>query len=105
MGDLKSLINMIPGMSKMTKDLDIDDSAFKKVEAIIQSMTPQERANPELLNMNRKRRIANGSGKDIHEINMFIKQFDQMKTMMHKLSKGGNMNNLMGGMPGAGRKR
>jgi len=91
MGDLKSLINMIPGMSKMTKNLDIDDKAFNKVEAIIQSMTPQERGNPELLNMSRKRRIANGCGHNIHEINMFIKQFDQMRKMMHKMSKGKGM--------------
>ncbi len=98
MGDLKSLINMIPGMSKMTKNLDIDDKAFNKVEAIIQSMTPQERGNPELLNMSRKRRIANGCGHNIHEINMFIKQFDQMRKMMHKMSKGKGMQGMMGGM-------
>lgn len=88
MGDIKSLINMIPGMSKMTKNLDIDDKAFNKVEAIIQSMTPEERGKPELLNMSRKRRIARGCGHDIHEINMFIKQFDQMRKMMHMMSKG-----------------
>jgi len=98
MGDLKSLINMIPGMSKMTKNLDIDDKAFSKVEAIIQSMTPQERGNPELLNMSRKRRIANGCGHNIHEINMFIKQFDQMRKMMHKMSKGKGMQGMMGGL-------
>ena len=98
MGDLKSLINMIPGMSKMTKNLDIDDKAFSKVEAIIQSMTPQERGNPQLLNMSRKRRIANGCGHNIHEINMFIKQFEQMSKMMHKMSKGKGMQGMMGGM-------
>jgi len=98
MGDLKSLINMIPGMSKMTKNLDIDDKAFSKVESIIQSMTPQERGNPELLNMSRKRRIAKGCGHNIHEINMFIKQFDQMRKMMHKMSKGKGMQGMMGGM-------
>ncbi len=103
MGDLKSLINMIPGMNKMTKNLDIDDSAFKKVESIIQSMTEEERGHPELLNMSRKRRIAKGCGQSIHEINMFIKQFDQMRKMMHKLSKGGNMNKMLGGMPGMGK--
>ncbi|TVR86551.1 MAG: signal recognition particle protein [Saprospirales bacterium] len=89
MGDFKSLLGMIPGMGKMTKNLDIDDSAFSKVEAIIQSMTPEERANPEVLNVSRKRRIAKGSGKSLHEVNMFLKQFNQMKKMMHKMSKGG----------------
>ena len=100
MGDIKSLMNMIPGMSKMTKNLDIDDSAFAKVEAIIQSMTPEERGAPELLNMSRKRRIAMGCGKNIHEINMFIKQFDQMRKMMHKMSKGGGMRGMPKGFGG-----
>jgi signal recognition particle subunit SRP54 len=99
MGDLKSLMGMIPGMSKLTKDINIDDKAFSKIEAIIHSMTPKERANPELLNMNRKKRIALGSGKNIHEVNMFIKQFDQMKNMMHTMSKGKGMDKLFGGMP------
>jgi signal recognition particle subunit SRP54 len=97
MGDIKSLMNMIPGMSKMTRNLDIDDTAFAKVESIIQSMTPQERNNPEVLNMSRKRRIANGCGRDIHEINLFIKQFDQMRKMMHMMSKGKGMEQLMKG--------
>lgn len=105
MGDIKSLVNMIPGMSKMTKNLDIDDSAFSKVESIILSMTPDERNKPELLNMSRKRRIAKGAGKNIHEINMFIKQFDQMRKMMHQMSKGKGMDQMMGGMQGMGRKR
>jgi len=105
MGDIKSLVNMIPGMSKMTKNLDIDDSAFSKVESIILSMTPDERSSPELLNMSRKRRIATGAGKNIHEINMFIKQFDQMRKMMHQMSKGKGMDKMMGGMPGGGRRR
>jgi len=95
MGDLKSLMGMIPGMGKMTKNLDIDNNAFNKVEAIIQSMTPNERAHPELLNMSRKKRIARGCGHDVHQINMFIKQFDQMKKMMHMMSKGNNMQNMM----------
>lgn len=99
MGDLKSLMGMIPGMNKMTKNLDIDDKAFSKVEAIILSMTPDERENPEVLNMSRKRRISKGSGYDIHEINMFIKQFDQMKKMMHMMSKGKGMDRMMQGMP------
>lgn len=96
MGDLKSLMKMIPGMSKALKNVEIDDKAFNKVEAIIFSMTPHERANPEVLNMSRKKRIARGCGQDIHQINMFIKQFDQMKKMMHSMSKG-NMGRMMGG--------
>jgi len=96
MGDIKSLLGMIPGMGKMTKNLDIDDNAFNKVEAIIQSMTKDERSNPELLNMSRKRRIAKGCGRNIHEINMFIKQFDQMRKMMHQMSKNpAAMQNMM----------
>ncbi|MEL7426237.1 MAG: signal recognition particle protein [Bacteroidota bacterium] len=99
MGDLKSLLGMIPGMGKLTRDLNIDDSAFNKVEAIIFSMTPQERENPELLNLSRKKRIARGCGQGMEEINRFIKQFDQMRKLMHKMSKNPGM---MGGMPGAG---
>jgi signal recognition particle subunit SRP54 len=87
MGDLKSLMKMIPGMGKVVNNVDIDDSAFSKVESIIYSMTPEERLNPELMNMSRKRRISIGSGRSIHEVNMFIKQFEQMKTMMFKMSK------------------
>ncbi len=100
MGDIKSLVGMIPGMSKMTKNLDIDDSAFGKVESIILSMTPNERANPELLNMSRKKRIAKGCGRGIHEVNMFMKQFDQMRKMMHMMSKGKGMEKMMQGFPG-----
>jgi signal recognition particle subunit SRP54 len=105
MGDLKGLMGMIPGMSKMTKNLDIDDNAFNKVEAIIYSMTPEERSKPELMSMSRKRRIATGCGHNIHEINMFIKQFDQMKKMMHRMSKMKGLPDMMpGGMPGMGKK-
>lgn len=104
MGDIKSLMNMIPGMSKMTKEIDIDDKAFSKVEAIIQSMTPKERSNPDLLNMSRKKRLALGSGKNLHEINMFIKQFDNMRKMMHMMSKGKGMDKFMQGMPTQGKK-
>ncbi|NRB50167.1 MAG: signal recognition particle protein [Saprospiraceae bacterium] len=103
MGDLKSLMNMIPGMSKMTKNLDIDNSAFNKVEAIILSMTPQERSNPEVLNISRKKRIAKGCGQTMDDINRFIKQFDQMRKMMHKLSKSPGMAGMMGA--GGGRNR
>lgn len=98
MGDIKSLMNMIPGVGKMTKDIDIDDKAFKKVEAIIFSMTPKERKNPELLNMNRKTRIAKGCGQTIHEINAFMKQFEEMRKMMHMLSKGQGMGQMMNQM-------
>lgn len=99
MGDIKSLMNMIPGMGKLTKNLDIDDKAFAKVESIIQSMTPEERGRPEILNISRKKRIATGCGRNIHEINMFIKQFDQMRKMMHTMSKGKGMQNMMQNMP------
>lgn len=97
MGDLKNLINMIPGMNKLTKDIDIDNSAFTRIEAIIRSMTPEERGNPELLNMSRKKRIALGCGQKPEDINAFIKQFDQMRKFMHQVSKNPGM---LGGMQG-----
>lgn len=102
MGDIKNVLSMIPGMGKATKNLEIDNNAFKKVESIIYSMTPQERTNPELLNISRKKRIARGCGQTLNEINMFIKQFDQMRKMMHKVSR---MPGFSGGgaTPGAGR--
>ncbi len=87
MGDMKSLMNMIPGISKAIKDVDIDEKSLNRVEAIIFSMTPAERKNPELLNMSRKKRLAIGSGQDLNQINMFIKQFDQMRKMMHQMTK------------------
>ncbi len=111
MGDIKNLMKMIPGMGKAVKDLDIDNSAFNKVEAIILSMTPQERENPELMNMSRKRRIAQGCGQDVHEINVFLKQFDQMRKMMHKMSKMPGIGNMqmpgegLGSVPGGGAPR
>lgn len=95
MGNLKDLMGMIPGMGKNLKDVAIDDNSFKGVEAIIQSMTPLERRNPDLLSPSRKQRIAKGAGKDIAEINAFIKQFDQMKLMMKQMSGGA----LPGKMP------
>lgn len=106
MGDIKSLLKMIPGMNKLTKDLDIDNSAFTRVEAIIQSMTPEERGNPEVLNISRKKRIANGCGQSIDDINRFIKQFDQMRKLMHKMSKNPAMmgGGMPGGMPKIGRR-
>lgn len=103
MGDLKSVMNMIPGMGKMAKDIDINDSAFKKVEAVIHSMTPKERMNPDLINTSRKNRIALGCGQNISDINAFIKQFDQMRKMMQKISKNPAMG--MPNMGAAGRVR
>lgn len=95
MGDIKSLLGMIPGVGSALKNVDIDDKAFKKVEAMIQSMTPKERANPDLLNMSRKNRIAAGSGRTIHEVTAFIKQFEEMKKMMFMMTKGNNMAGMM----------
>ncbi len=95
MGNLKDLMGMIPGVGKAVKDIDIKDDAFKGVEAIIQSMTPQERSNPDLLDAKRKLRIAKGSGKDMNEVNAFMKQFEQMKKMMSMMNK-----MPMGGFPG-----
>lgn len=94
MGNMKDLMGMIPGMSKMTQQVDIDDDAFKHVEAIIQSMTPAERSQPKLLNTSRKNRIAKGSGRSIQEVNQLIKQFEQMSKMM-KMMQGGKGKNLM----------
>ncbi len=101
MGNLKDLMGMIPGMGKAMKDIEISDDAFKGVEAIINSMTPQERANPDLIDQNRRKRIAKGCGKDIADVNAFMKQFEQMKqmmSMMNKMPMGGRM------MPGFGRR-
>lgn len=104
MGNLKSLIAMIPGMGKMARDLDIDDRAFDKISAIIYSMTPEERANPALLNGSRKKRVATGSGHKIEAVNQFIRQFEQMREMMFKMSnmsgKGGFPGGKMPKMPG-----
>src|SRR5688500_8161282 len=87
MGNIKDLLGMIPGVGKAVKDIDISDDSFKGIEAIINSMTILERRNPDLIDMSRKKRIARGSGKDISEINAFIKQFDQMKDMMKMMNK------------------
>lgn len=87
MGNLKDLMGMIPGVGKQMKDIDINDDAFKSIEAMINSMTLEERRNPDIINPGRKQRIAKGSGKDISEINQFIKQFDQMKDMMKMMNK------------------
>lgn len=104
MGNLKDLAAMIPGVGKALRDVDIDDNAFKSLEAMIQSMTPKERQNPELLNTSRRMRIAKGSGTSIQEVNRFIKQFDQMRKMM-KMMSGNKMSALMKGMPGMPKMR
>ena len=94
MGNIKDLMAMIPGVGKAVKDLDIDDNAFKSVEAIIQSMTPQERSNPDIINNSRKERIARGSGTNMQEVNRLMKQFDQIRKTMKSVA-GGKMPNLM----------
>ncbi len=105
MGNLKDLAAMIPGVGKAIKDVDIDDNAFKGIEAIIKSMTPKERTNPEILNQSRRMRIAKGSGTNLQEVNRLIKQFDQTRKIM-KLMTGSNMAKMAGmmgkmkGMPG-----
>ena len=102
MGNLKDLASMIPGVGKAIRDVDIDDNAFKGIEAIIYSMTPQERKNPAILNTSRRQRIAKGSGTNIQEVNRLIKQFDQTRKMM-KMVTGAGMKGMMGrmkGMPG-----
>ena len=98
MGNLKDLASMIPGVGKALKDVDIDDDAFKGIEAIIFSMTPAERHRPEILNQSRKLRIAKGSGTSLQEVNRLVKQFEQTRKMM-KLVSGNNMSKLMAGMP------
>ena len=99
MGNLKDLMGMIPGVGKQIKDIDINDDAFKGIEAMINSMTLEERRNPDIINPARKLRIAKGSGKDIAELNQFIKQFEQMKNMMKMMNK-----MPMGKLAGLGKK-
>ena len=105
MGNVKDLMGMIPGMGKALKGVDIDDDAFKGIEAIIRSMTQEERTNPQLLNGSRRKRIADGSGTSVQEVNQLIKQFGQMGKMM-KMMQGGGAKQMMqmmkgrGGMPG-----
>jgi signal recognition particle subunit SRP54 len=102
MGNMKDLMGMIPGAGKALKDVEIDDDAFKHVEAIIHSMTPKERSTPAIIDMKRKTRIAKGSGTKIEQVNQLMKQFDQMSKMMKMMQGGGakNMMKMMGGMPG-----
>lgn len=101
MGNLKDLAGMIPGMGKALKNVDVDDDAFKGIEAIIYSMTPAEREEPQLLNGSRRRRIAAGSGTSIQEVNQLIKQFDETRRMMRMMTSGGgrSMMNMMKKMP------
>lgn len=99
MGNIKDLMGMIPGVGKAIKDVDIDNNAFKGIEAIIQSMTKKEREQPDLINGTRKKRIASGSGTTIQDVNKLIKQFDDMRKMM-KMMQGGNMKNMMRNMQG-----
>ena len=89
MGNMKDLVGMIPGAGKMMKDVDIDDDAFKHIEAIIHSMTPKERANPTTLNASRKKRIGKGSGTSVQQVNQLLKQFNQMSKMMKMMQGGG----------------
>ena len=97
MGNIKDLVSMIPGLGKAVKNLDIDDNAFKSIEAIIHSMTPKERTNPEIINSSRRRRIAAGSGTDLQEVNRLLKQFDQTRKMMQQMT-GGRMQQMMARM-------
>ena len=108
MGNIKDLASMIPGVGKALKDVEIDDNAFKSIEAIIQSMTPKERQNPDIINQSRKLRIAKGSGTKIEEVNRLMKQFDQTRKVMKMVAGGGNsrmmqmanaMKHMKGGMP------
>ncbi|MEX1201677.1 MAG: signal recognition particle protein [Ferruginibacter sp.] len=99
MGNLKDLMGMIPGVGKQIKDIDINDDAFKGIEALINSMTLEERRNPDIINPSRKNRIANGSGKELAELNAFFKQFEQMKGMMKMMNK-----MPMGKMPGMAKR-
>lgn len=96
MGNMKELVSMIPGVGKAVKDLDIDDNAFKSIEAIIQSMTPEERKNPNIINGSRRKRIAAGSGTTVPEVNKLLRQFDDMRKMMKTISKGKNPARLLG---------
>ncbi len=102
MGNVKDLMGMIPGMGKAIKDVDLDDDAFKGIEAIIYSMTPEERDNPAVLNGSRRKRIARGAGTDITEVNKLVKQFEDTRKMMRMMSKGGKgkMANMMQNMQG-----
>lgn len=98
MGNMKDMLSMIPGVGSKVKDLDINEDSFKGIEAMINSMTPEERADPDLIDNSRKKRIAKGSGKDINEVNAFMKQFEQMRDMMKNMNKMGAFGRMMPGM-------
>jgi signal recognition particle subunit SRP54 len=98
MGNMKDLLGMIPGVGKAVKDIEISDDAFKGIEAMIDSMTKEERSNPDIINTSRRTRIATGSGKTIAEVNAFMKQFEQMRDMMKQMNKMGGMGMKMPGM-------
>ncbi len=105
MGNIKDLASMIPGMGKALRNMDMDDDAFKGIEAIIRSMTMEERSNPVIMNGSRRKRIADGSGTSVQEVNQLIKQFDETRKLMKMMTgkKGKNMARMMGNMPGMGR--
>jgi len=103
MGNMKDLMGMIPGVGKAMKDIDIQDDAFKSIEAIIQSMTPFEKENPDSINQSRRNRIAKGSGNNLAEVNRLIKQFDDMRKMMKQFSNPAQMAKMMRNMPKTGR--
>lgn len=98
MGNMKDMLGMIPGLGTKIKDVDINDDSFKGIEAMINSMTPAERADPDLIDTNRKKRIAKGAGKDIQEVNNFMKQFEQMRGMMKNMNKLGAFGKMIPGM-------
>ena len=98
MGNMKDMLGMIPGMGSKVKDIDINENSFKGIEAMINSMTPEEREDPDLIDGSRKKRIAKGAGKDLNELNAFIRQFEQMKGMMKNMNKMGAMGRMMPGM-------
>ena len=100
MGNIKDLLGMLPGVSSQIKDLDIDDNAFKGIESMIQSMTPQERSKPEILNSSRKQRIVRGSGRNIQELNKLLTQFEQMRKMMKMMNNSGGKMPKMPNLPG-----
>lgn len=100
MGNIKDLVGMIPGVGKAMKDVDIDDDAFKGIEAIIQSMTPDEREEPSIINGGRRKRIADGSGTTIQDVNKLLKQFEETRKVMRVMSSPGKMAGMMRGMPG-----